>query len=280
MNDFCDICPRKCRKNGGLGFCGVNRIVVAYSGVHKYEEPIISGTNGSGTIFFSGCNLKCCYCQNVKISHSDIGEVYSPERLAELMSDLAKTGVHNINLVTAAHIRPLVAAALKMAKPFLNIPVVYNSSGYEGDISDLEGLVDVFLPDFKYFSADTAKKLSLAPDYPSVAKRVIKDMVRQQSEVVIEDGLIKKGVIVRHLVLPTLKNESIQILGYIKENFPTALVSVMSQYTPSFNRGAHFLDRKVTSLEYNAVIDYAAKNGLKGFMQDRSSASAVYTPKF
>ena len=281
MKDYCEICPRHCLKTPErTGYCGTDKILVAHYGIHRYEEPIISGSKGSGTIFFGGCNLRCCFCQNSDISHVAAGEEYSPERLAELMVKLAKTGVHNINLVTAAHIRPLIATALTMVKPLLTIPVVYNSSGYEGDISDLDGLIDVYLPDFKYINSATAALLSKAPDYPEVAKRIIRQMVQSQSETIIEDGLIKKGVIIRHLVLPTKKEESIAILTYIKENFPSTKVSIMSQYTPSFNKGPSFLNRKITSLEYNAVINKAVELEIDGYMQDRVSASAFYTPDF
>lgn len=247
---------------------------------HYFEEPCISGTNGSGAIFFSGCNLRCCYCQNRPISHGLKGEDYTVERLADEIYTLQKSGVHNINLVTAAHIVDLVASALKSVKPHLAVPIVYNSSGYEGDISCLDGLVDVYLPDFKYYDGTLAARYSLAPDYPEVAQRTIMEMVRQVGAVKMEDGLIKKGVIIRHLVLPGCRHDSIRIMEYIGANFPDAYVSIMSQFTPQFNVGHSELNRKVTSFEYNSVVDYAAKLGLRGFMQGRTSADKAFTPEF
>lgn len=247
---------------------------------HYYEEPCISGKNGSGAIFFSGCNLRCCFCQNRPISHGVKGEYYTEERLADEILSLQQSGVHNINLVTPSHIVPWLADVLRAVKPRLHIPVVYNSSGYEGDISLLDGLVDVYLPDFKYMDGSLAARYSSAPDYPEVAKRAIKEMVRQVGEVVIEDGLIKKGVIIRHLVLPGHRKDSIAIMEYIAQNFPEAYVSVMSQYTPEFNVGHKELDRKVTSFEYSSVVETAWALGLKGFMQERSAADTAYTPDF
>lgn len=277
---ICNKCPRGCKLNNGVGLCGVSGIKVAKIMPHYFEEPVISGTKGSGAIFFSGCNLRCCFCQNRPISHGVKGEDYTIERLAEEIFALSKSGVHNINLVTAAHIVPEIVKVLKLVKPYLAVPVVYNSSGYEGDISCLEGLVDVYLPDFKYYDSGIAAKYSLAPDYPIVAKRTIKEMIRQVGEVKIEDGLIKKGVIIRHLVLPSCRKDSIKIMEYIGANFSDAYVSIMSQFTPQFNEGYSELSRKVTSFEYNSVVDVAVKLGLNGFMQDVSSADTAFTPEF
>ncbi len=276
---ICSKCPRQCDLDKGR-FCGADKLKVALITPHYYEEPVISGSNGSGAVFFSGCNLRCCYCQNMPISRGQKGEYYSEDRLIEEILKLQQSGVHNINLVTATHFIVEVAAVLKKLKPLLHIPVVYNSSGYEGDLSVLNGLVDVYLPDFKYMDANIAARYSAAPDYPEVAKRAINQMTEQVGEVVIEDGLIKKGVIIRHLVLPGHRNDSIKIMEYIAEHFPTAYVSVMSQYTPEFNIGPKELGRRVTSFEYNSVVDRAAALGLKGFMQERSSASAIFTPEF
>lgn len=276
---ICCKCPRGCNLDKGR-FCGIQGIKVAKIMKHYYEEPIISGTNGSGAIFFSGCNLRCCYCQNMPISHGLKGEYYTQEQLAEEIIKLQKSGVHNINLVTAAHLTTEVARILKMVKPQLNIPVVYNSSGYEGDLEVLNGLVDIYLPDFKYFDPILAEKYSHAPDYPEVAKKAIAQMIEQVGDVVIENGLIKKGVVIRHLVLPGHRADSIKIMEYINEHFTSAYVSIMSQFTPQFNVGPSELNRKVTSFEYNSVVDVAAKLGLKGFMQDRTSADTTYTPDF
>ncbi len=276
---ICNKCPRKCDLDKGR-FCGTEKLKVALIMKHFYEEPCISGKNGSGAIFFSGCNLRCCFCQNMPVSRGQKGEIYSEQRLIDEILKFQDGGVHNINLVTAAHLKDEVAKVLAAVKPRLNIPVVYNSSGYEGDLSVLDGLVDVYLPDFKYFDSSIAAKYSAAPDYPEVAKRVIKQMIGQVGEVEIKDGLIKKGVIIRHLVLPGHRADSIKIVEYIAENFPSAYVSIMSQYTPEFNVGPSELNRRVTSFEYNSVVNRAAELNLRGFMQERTSASKVYTPEF
>ncbi len=273
----CNRCPRHCKTTR---LCGVDGIVVAKIMKHYYEEPIISGSNGSGAVFFSGCNLRCCYCQNMAISHGGMGKSYSPAALADELLRLGESGVHNINLVTAAHIVPEVARALEIAKPRLAVPVVYNSSGYEGDICALNGLVDVYLPDFKYFSSEYAARFSKASDYPEVAKRTISQMYEQVGAPVIEDGLIKRGMVIRHLILPGCRKDSMAILDYIAEHFGDCLISLMSQYTPEFNTGDKSLSRCVTSFEYNSVVDYAIKLGLNGFMQDRSSASPDFTPEW
>ncbi|MCH5164583.1 MAG: radical SAM protein [Clostridiales bacterium] len=276
---ICNKCPRACNIDIGR-VCGVGELKVAKIMKHYYEEPVISGANGSGAIFFSGCNLKCCFCQNMPISHGLKGEVYSVERLAEEIFKLQREGVHNINIVTASHLIAEVSEVLKIVKPNLTIPVVYNSSGYEGDLKPLSGLVDVYLPDFKYFDRTLAQNLSKAPDYPEVAKRAIAEMIDQVGEVKIEDGIIKRGVIIRHLVLPGHRDDSIKIMQYIAEHFPLAYVSIMSQYTPEFNVGPKELNRKVTAFEYNSVVNAAADLGLRGFMQDKSSACADFTPSF
>lgn len=276
----CTKCPRGCKINNGVGFCGVKGLKVAKIMKHYYEEPCISGTNGSGAIFFSGCNLRCCYCQNMPISHGLKGEEFTVDRLAEEILSLQNSGVHNINLVTAAHFITEIAEVLKIVRPQLTIPVVYNSSGYEGNIEPLSGLIDVYLPDFKYMDSALSKRYSLAPDYPEVTKRTITDMIEQVGDVVIKDGLIEKGVIIRHLVLPGHRHDSIKILDYIAEHFPKAYVSIMSQFTPQFNVGPNELNRKVTAFEYNSVVNHAAELGLNGFMQDRTSATADFTPSF
>lgn len=275
----CTVCPRGCDIDKGR-FCGVDGLKVARIMPHYYEEPCISGTRGSGAIFFSGCNLRCCFCQNRPISHGLKGEEYSAERLKGEILRLQDSGVHNINLVTAAHIRPRVAEVLRAVKGRLHIPVVYNSSGYEGDISELNGLVDVYLPDFKYFSPELARKYSAAPDYPEVATRTIAEMIKQVGSPIMEDGLIKRGVIIRHLVLPGQRGDSLAIMKHISEHFPSCLISIMSQYTPEFLRGNAELNRRVTTYEYSSVVNYAYDLGLKGFMQDRSSATKAFTPEF
>lgn len=257
---------------------------VAKAMLHFFEEPPISGTKGSGAVFFYGCNLRCGYCQNAPISQtpSDGGETSVPQLCATVL-DLQEKGAHNINLVTAAHFAPLVADALKKVKPQLKIPVVYNSSGYEKPetLALLEGLVDIYLPDFKYADAAAAKRYSGAEDYPQVAQNAIAEMVRQVGEYREENGLAVKGVLIRHLVLPGLSRDGERIMQTIAQSFPLARVSVMRQYTPAFNKtGDPNLDRTVTSFEYNRVVSAALRLGLQGFMQDANSASTAFTPHF
>lgn len=252
--------------------------------LHRFEEPPISGTRGSGAVFFCGCNLKCGYCQNAEISRGTAdGVIFTSERLAEEMLNLQSKGAHNINLVTAAHYLPQTAQALRQAKPHLKIPVVYNSSGYEKAeaLKLLDGLVDIYLPDFKYSDSAAAKRYSSAADYPETAEKAIAEMLRQTGEYREENGITVRGTIIRHLVLPGLSRDGENIMRIIAERFPAARVSVMSQYTPLFNKtGDPALNRKVTSLEYNRVLAAAASLGLKGFMQSRSSATSRYTPEF
>ena len=283
----CRLCPKECGvdRTAGVGACGAGAsITVAKAYLHPYEEPPLSGTAGSGAIFFCGCNLRCGYCQNAAISHSVAGgQTMSTDELLGTMLRLRDEGAHNINLVTAAHFLPQVADALKKARPALGIPVVYNSSGYEKveALKLLDGLVDIYLPDFKYIDSAAAQKYSLAADYPSVAKAAIAEMVRQTGEYVEFNGLAKRGTIIRHLVLPGLSHDGVKIMEYIGAHFPAARVSIMSQYTPSFNKtGDRTLDRKVTSLEYDRVLNAAREYGLEGFMQDRTSATKIFTPDF
>lgn len=292
----CFICPRKCGadRDNETGFCGEKSLPrVAYAAPHYYEEPVISGTKGSGAVFFSGCNLRCCYCQNSEINCGGVGEEMTDDRLYAEFCRLAELGVHNINLVTAAHFAPQIVPALSRFKANYALPVVYNSSGYESvsALKMLDGLVDVYLPDYKYVTPEIALRLSRAADYPSVARAAIAEMLRQQPRLVFEregepcsetdeGALIKKGVIIRHLVLPSYKNESIAVLRDVAENFSGAAVSVMRQYTPQFNRGAAELNRRVTSYEYNCAVNEAVRQGLRGFMQGGASASAKYTPDF
>ena len=284
----CKLCPRECGADRTLsaGLCGMGaQPIIAKAYLHNFEEPPISGTRGSGAIFFCGCNLKCGYCKNAAISHSVTagGQAVSADGFAEIMLRLRDDGAHNINLVTAAHFLPTVVASLEKVKPTLGLPIVYNSSGYEKveALKMLDGLVDVYLPDFKYIDPEVSREYSLARDYPSVAKEAIAEMVRQTGEYATRDGLAVRGTIIRHLVLPGLSDDGVKIMEYIARHFPAARVSIMSQYTPSFNKtGDRSLDRKITSLEYNRVVDAARKYGLDGFMQSRLSATDIYTPDF
>ena len=282
----CDICPRRCGadRENGVGFCGVKeQFKVAKIMIHRGEEPVISGTRGSGAVFFSGCNLRCVYCQNMQISRGGNGKYFLPEELEKEIFALEEKGVHNIDFITAAHYAVPLARLLERIKPRLKVPIVYNSSGYEDveRLKKLDGLVDVFLPDFKYCSVEAAQKYSSAPDYPSVAVAAIGELVRQRGKAVIEDGLIKSGVIIRHLVLPQMRKDGIEIMRIIAEKFPQALVSVMRQYTPSFNCSDYGeLDRKVTSFEYESVVKEAARLSLSGFMQEKGCESSELTPDF
>lgn len=289
MNDWfkhCTICPRRCGvdRTQASGACGEkNEMRVAKAMLHFFEEPPISGEKGSGAIFFYGCNLRCGYCQNAPISHGGTGGETTVQQLYKTMLDLQEKGAHNVNLVTAAHFAPLVAEALKEAKPQLKIPVVYNSSGYElaETLALFEGLVDIYLPDFKYASEEAAERYSKAADYPQVCERAIAEMVRQVGAYREENGLAAKGVLIRHLVLPGLSRDGERVMQTIARKFPLARVSVMRQYTPAFNKtGDPNLDRPVTSFEYNRVVSAALRLGLRGFMQDASAVSTAFTPDF
>lgn len=283
----CTICPRKCSvdRSEKHGFCGVGEnFVVARAAKHMWEEPCISGKNGSGTVFFSGCNLRCVYCQNFEISHGCFGKEITDEQLMEIFDRLIADGAHNINLVNPTHYAVRLAKVLK--KYHSSVPVVYNSSGYESveTLKMLEGLVDVYLPDFKYISDERAKKYSAAADYPEKAKQAIAEMLRQQPDAVFdENGIIQKGVIIRHLILPKNTNQSLKVLDYIKETFTNkTIVSLMAQYTPcgkidSFSE----LQRKITEREYEKVVSYLEQLGFENaYIQQRESADKEYIPQF
>ena len=287
----CDLCPRACGvdRDVSLGFCASpESAAVSRVSLHMWEEPSISGERGSGTIFFSGCNLRCVFCQNKAISRGDAdAALYGADALAELMLRVEEMGAHNINLVTPTHFVKTIAKALEKIKSTLSIPVVYNSSGYElvSSLKMLDGLVDVYLPDFKYASGELAKKYSSAPDYPEIAKSALTEMYRQTGAVSFDgDGIIRRGVIVRHLVLPSHRKDSIAVLDELAELLPIADIrlSLMSQYTPEFAKDCEYkeLHRRVTSFEYNSVLDHALSLGFEGYFQHRSSATANYTPDF
>lgn len=272
----------------GKGYClGKSMAKLALVSRHMWEEPSISGTQGSGTVFFSGCNMRCVFCQNHDISHTGFGIEVSNERLAEIFAEQQGRGVHNINLVSGGHFIPNIADALAKAKRNgLKIPVVYNSNGYETveSLKILDGLIDIYIPDIKYFNDDYAVKYSAAPDYFKTALSAVKEMYRQVGKNTFDDsGIMQKGVIIRHLVMPGLKNDSKHILDAIKDNFgDNVFVSVMSQYTPVF-KAADFkeINRRITTYEYETVTEYFLDIGLKnGYMQKRTSATADYTPMF
>lgn len=289
----CYLCPRMCgadRENGERGVCGQSADVrIGRAAPHFYEEPPISGTRGSGTVFFVGCSLGCAFCQNRSISKNggDIGRAVTPDELADIFFRLEDGGVHNINLVTASHFADKVAKALEIAKPRLDIPIVYNSSGYERTetLKMLDGLVDIYLPDFKYASAELAKKYSSAPDYPILAREAILEMHRQVGKYSFSaDGTLKGGLVVRHLVLPGARRDSMEVLDVLAEIFSPDdfLLSLMSQYTPDFASDSPYreLHRRVTSFEYDSVLSYAKEIGFDGFMQGKNSAKTEYTPNF
>ena len=287
----CCLCPRNCgadRTKGENGFCLSSELPkAALASIHNYEEPPISGTRGSGTVFFSGCNLKCIFCQNYTISQQNYGKTITTDELAEIFINQQKRNVHNLNLVSARHfIVPVRQALIKAKENGLSIPVVYNSSGYEKaeSIKLLDGLVDIYLPDIKYFSAELSKKYSFAENYFEYASKAVEEMYRQVGKPVFDkDGIMKKGVIIRHLVLPNCRKDSFKILDYIKNTFgDNVYVSLLSQYTPMYKaKETKELNRRITSFEYNSVIDYFFKIGLKnGYMQEKSSAESTYTPIF
>lgn len=287
----CRLCPRNCgvnRLDGQKGFCGVDaEIVVARAALHMWEEPCISGKEGSGAVFFSGCSLGCGFCQNNKISRGQTGKRISVEYLAELFFQLREQGANNINLVTAGHFMPQVALALENARKHgLKIPVVYNSSGYEkaDSLKMLEGLVDIYLPDFKYMDPELAGKYSHAPDYPQIAKDALEEMVQQVGNPEFDErGMMKKGVIVRHLLLPGHVKNSREVLKYLYETYGDRIyISIMNQYTPMpAMKDDPKLSRKVTDREYERLLDYALSLGLNnGFIQEGETAKESFIPEF
>lgn len=285
----CNLCPRKCNidRNKTFGFCGqTDKLKISKVMMHHYEEPIISGDLkdiGSGAIFFTGCNLKCVFCQNNPISHKNKGKNISIKKLAKIFKKLEKNGAYNINLVTPTHFTNQIIEALKIYKP--NIPIVWNSSGYENkeEISKLKDYVDIYLVDLKYMNNDLSFRYSKANNYVEKATSAILQMKQNQPTDVIENGLMKKGVIVRHLILPTHTSDSIECLKFICENLgKDSIVSLMSQYEPRYDANKYSeINRKLTPLEYKRVVCYAQKLEMNNcFVQDLSSADSKFTPKF
>ena len=290
MNYECKLCPRECGtdRTKEKGFCGAgDKAVVARASLHKWEEPCISYKNGAGTVFFSGCNLHCCFCQNNKISNELFGKEISDEKLSEIFLRLQDMGADNIDLVTPTHFVPNIIKALDMAKNKLTIPVVYNCGGYESvkTIEMLDGYIDIYLPDMKYFSSEISAKYSNAPDYFERASAAALAMIKQTGELKFNDeGGLLKGTIIRHMVLPSHRHDSMEIIRWIAENtFPqNVLVSIMNQYTPFEFISDEYpeLKRRVTKMEYNSVVNLAAELGINGFTQQKSSASQEYVPDF
>lgn len=282
---ICNQCPRKCNveRSKYTGRCGVGeKFKIARADLHFWEEPCISGKNGSGTVFFSGCNLGCVFCQNYEISHRCIGRDVESDELVRIFEALISKGANNINLVNPTHYARQISEVLKnWSSP---VPIVYNSSGYESveTLKLLDGLVDIYLPDFKYIVPEKAKKYSLAEDYPEASMLALAEMKRQVGEGVFENGLMKKGMIIRHLVLPSNTNASIKALDYLAENYRDTYISVMAQYTPCGDlEGFEEINRSLTKREYNKIVDYALSLGLeKIFIQDLSSASESFIPQF
>lgn len=286
----CTLCPRKCNadRTVSTGFCGMSdRLFVAKAYLHKWEEPCFSVINGAGTVFFSGCNLKCCFCQNHAISFDNFGTEVSSQRLSEIFLSLQEQGADNIELVTASHFVPSIIEALDRVRHKLNIPVIYNCGGYESvdTIRLLDRYVDIFLPDLKYYSSESAEKYSKAPDYFRYASEAVIAMTEQAGKLVFgSNGALLKGTVIRHLVLPGQRHDSMKILKWISENVSPdkALLSLMSQYTPFDFIPDEYreIKRKVTKMEYNSVVKLASELGLKGYMQDINSASEKYVPDF
>lgn len=286
----CRLCPRQCGvdRSKQTGYCGVSdRVKLARAALHFWEEPCISGKRGSGTVFFSGCALKCVFCQNYQLSAGHFGKEVSIQRLAEIFLELQQQGAHNINLVTGGHYVPQIVQALELVRKDLKIPVVYNSSGYETveTLRQLKGYVDIYLPDLKYYSPERSARYSNAKDYFAVASQAVQEMFSQVGPVQFdEQGMLQKGVVVRHMVMPNGVEDTMDILTWIAEHLPLddILVSVMSQYTP-FYKSADYpeINRRLTQEEYDRVLDWMECMGIEqGFVQELSSAKEEYTPDF
>lgn len=290
----CTLCPREChakRHQGQTGYCGMDeRILVARAALHYWEEPCISGSRGSGTVFFAGCNLRCVYCQNYEIAAGKKGREVSVGELAEIFIFLQEQGAENINLVTPDHYMPAVAEALRLAKGAgLQLPILFNVSGYEKKelIEGLSGIADLFLTDFKYMDEELAFRFSAAPDYPQIAKAALEAMVKVAGAPVFdENGMMKKGVLVRHLLLPGHKRNAYAVIEYVYQTYGNQVIfSLMNQYTP-FERlrsipGCEELCRKVTDREYKAVVDFAISLGVENaFVQEGDTAKESFIPPF
>ncbi|MDD6270870.1 MAG: radical SAM protein [Ruminococcus sp.] len=285
---ICNACPRKCNVERNIGefsrgFCKMPyNAVLARASLHLWEEPVISGKRGSGAIFFSGCNLRCVFCQNYEISHENFGKQVSKSEFIDIVKNLENQGAHTINLVNPTHFVPFIKEVFSEYKP--SVPVVYNTGGYDDveSIRSLQGLIDVYLPDLKYFDSDVSKKYSNAENYFEKASKAVLEMQRQVGKSVIKDGIMQKGIIIRHLVLPKNTDQSIKILRWIKDNLPIdTYISLMSQYVPYVKTEYKELNRRIVTAEYQKVIAEFERLGFEnGFMQERSSAQTDFIPKF
>ena len=290
MSSKCNLCPRNCNANRKIqkGYCKApHAITAARSSLHFWEEPCISGVEGSGTVFFSGCSMGCVYCQNFDIAHQNFGKEISIERLCDIFLELQNKKANNINLVTPTHYADKIIEAVKLAKQKgLKIPVVYNTSGYEKEetIESLKDTVDIFMPDFKYWLSETAKKYSNAPDYPEIAKKAIDKMVTLNPHLVFDKrGMLQKGVIIRILLLPGFVYEAKRITEYVYSKYgDSVIISLMSQYTPNKNTDEFpEINRKVRKKEYESLVQFAVDLGLENvYIQDGSSASESFIPPF
>jgi len=291
MYDSCSLCPRNCKVNRHqtVGYCGCTDTVrAARAALHHWEEPCISGSRGSGTVFFSGCTLRCCFCQNYSISQENFGRELTPDQLSDIFLRLQDEGAHNINLVTATQYLPSVIRALDLVKSKLTIPVVFNCGGYESAevIKALDGYVDIWLPDLKYLSSTLSARYSNAADYFEKASKAIRQMISQTGAPRFDPSgeLMEKGVIIRHMVLPGAKEDSMALLTWMKEELPDGMyyISLLSQYTPFYKSTLYpEINRRITSYEYNKVLNKAIELDLiQGFMQEKSSAKEEYTPPF
>lgn len=287
----CSICPRKCAvdRYNHKGYCGVknDKIYCARAALHFWEEPCISGVKGSGTVFFSGCNLRCVYCQNYNISSADVGRGITVDRLSDIFIELMQKGANNINLVTPTHYTDEIIKAVGLSRnKGLSIPIVYNCSGYESidTLKKLRGIVDIYLTDFKYMDSTLAKRYSSAYDYPEIAKAALAEMFEQQSECVFDDeGLMKKGIIVRNLLLPSCVDNSKAVVKYVFETYGNSVyLSLMKQFTPVTDLSDYpEINRKVTKREYNRLVDYALDLGVENaFIQEGRVAEESFIPVF
>lgn len=291
----CSLCPRRCFADRSSpssiskGFCRETKTLrLARAALHYWEEPCISGESGSGTVFFSGCTLRCVFCQNHQIADGSVGKEVSIERFSQILLELQEKGANNINLVTPTHFVPQIIDGIRLAqKCGLDLPIVYNTSGYETleTLQQLEGIVDIYLPDLKYKSSVLSQKYSFAGDYFSVASLALKEMYRQVGDPVFDqNGILQSGIIVRHLLLPGCKEDSKAVIQYLYKTFGDHIyISIMNQYTPMPNIQSHYpeLNRKISDAEYDEVVDYAIDLGVEnGFIQEGDTADESFIPSF